>query len=357
MNDRPTLLNSATRIREVLHELRAPLGGIHAMCEMLMAQDMPPHQRDIATALAASAAHLRAIADTVLGAGEDERARAVHSLRACLETIAFAARARAEVRGLNFMLRLEDESLADLPVGTTALRQVIENLVDNALRLSSGDVTLIAARRSPTRVQFAVFDHGPGLSAEEAERLIREGGGIEGRPGGAGLGLSISGRIVAEHGGRLEGGPGDIGLEKGEQGACFTFDWPDGSDISGGTGAACLVVDDHAASRLVMRTILAAAGYRVLEAADPREALAVFERHRPALVISDLNMPNGGGQGLMFRLATLMPGVRPHLIVISADDVLPDDPLHGVIDASLCKPISVEAVLGAVAQVQRRAAA
>lgn len=352
MNDRPTLLTSATRIREVLHDMRAPLGGIRAMTDMLMSGTLTPQQREIALALEASAAHLRAIADAVLGTDDELRAESVQPLRPFLNTIAFAARVRAEARGVNFALHLEDERLADLPIGTTALRQVIENLIDNALRLSSGDVILVAARRSQTRVQFALFDHGPGLTSVEAERLIREGGGIEGRPGGAGLGLSISGRLVSEHGGRLEGGPGE-----GGQGACFTFDWPDGQHADNGSGIACLVVDDHAASRLVLRTILSAAGYRVLEAADPREALGVFERHRPALVISDLNMPNGGGQDLMFRLATLMPGVRPQLLVISADEVAPEDPLYGVIDASLRKPISVEGVLGAVAQACLRAAA
>jgi CheY-like chemotaxis protein len=119
---------------------------------------------------------------------------------------------------------------------------------------------------------------------------------------------------------------------------------------------SCLVVDDHPASRLVMRTLLSSAGYAVLEAADPREALALFERHKPALVLSDLNMPNGGGQGLIFRLATLVPDMRPQLIVVSADEVSIDDPLFSVIDAQVKKPISVESVLGAVSMACAKAA-
>ena len=351
MNDRPAPLNAPARIREVLHELRAPLGGIAAMVDMLRASALDPRQREIVQALEASALHLRAIADGVLGAGEDASAHKAHPLRGFLEAISFTARARAEAKGVQFLLHLEDESLAALEIGTPALRQVLENLIDNALRLSQGEVMLVVARRSESRLQFAVFDHGPGLTMEEAERLIREGGGIQGRPGGAGIGLSISGRIVSEHGGRLEGGPGEAG-----EGACLTFDWPDGEGAVAPEGVACLVVDDHPASRLVMRTILSAAGYHVLEAADPREALALFERHKPGLVLSDLNMPNGGGQGLIFRLATLVPDMRPQLVVVSADEVGLDDPLYSVIDAQVKKPISVDSVLSAVSSARAKAA-
>lgn len=351
MSERPAMLNSATRIREVLHEMRAPLGGIRAMTDMLMAGELTPAQHEIALALEASAAHLRAIADAVLGAGEDGSACAPRLLKDFLSTIRTAGSARAEAQGLTLTIDMEDEALGLLPVGTTPLRQVIENLIDNALRFARADVHVAVARRSGERLQFAVFDDGPGLAADDAERLIREGGGIEGRMGGAGLGLSISGRKVAEHGGRLEGGPGD-----GGEGTCFTFDWPD-SRTAAGAGMSCLVVDDHPASRMVLRTILGAAGYRVLEAADAREALGVFERHRPAVVISDLNMPNGGGEGLMLRLSTLMPGVRPQLVVLSADEVSSDDPLFRVIDGHLRKPISVESVLNVVSQARARMAA
>lgn len=351
MTDRLAPLNSPTRIREVLHELRAPLGGVKAMVEMLGAGELTPRQREIVLALEASADHLRAIADSVLGGAEDSARQTPRPLRAFLEAISFPARMRAQANGVKFTLHLEDEGLAALEIGTPALRQVLENLIDNALRLSQGEVMLVVARRSEARLQFAVFDHGPGLTMEEAERLIREGGAIQGRPGGAGIGLSISGRIVAEHGGRLEGGPGEAG-----EGACLTFDWPDGQGFVSPEGVACLVVDDHPASRLVMRTILSSAGYHVLEAADPREALTLFERHKPALVLSDLNMPNGGGQGLIFRLATLVPDMRPQLIVVSADEVSIEDPLFSVIDGQVKKPISVDSVLGAVSMARAKAA-
>lgn len=349
MKDRVSPLNAPARLREVMHELRAPLGGIRAMTQMLASTELTRQQREMVEALEASAAHLRALADEVLGAGEDGSAAAPRRLDAFLEAIAVPARLRAH--GQRFSVEFEEEALGALPVGTSGLRQVLENLIDNALRLSSGPVTLVAARREGARLQFALFDTGPGLTALQAERLIRAGGGIEGRPGGAGIGLTIAGRIVAQNGGRLEGGPGEDG-----HGACFTFDWPDGTGLGQGGKPACLVVDDHPASRLVLRTILGAAGYRVLEAAEPREALALFDRERPQIVISDLHMPSGGGHALMTRLAALTPDVRPRLIVVSADEVSASDPLHTLISAQVKKPITVESVLGAVAAVAARAA-
>lgn len=356
MKDRIAPLNAPARLREVMHEVRSPLGGIRAMVQMLASTELTPEQREMVDALAASAAHLRAIADEVLGAGGDASAAVPRRLDAFLEALAVPARLRAGERGYRFTLEVEEGVCGAAAVGTPALRQVLENLIDNALRLTNGPVRLVVQRGEGARLRFALSDSGPGLSALQAERLIRAGGGIEGRPGGAGIGLTIAGRIVAQHGGRLEGGPGNDGEDGKNPGACFSFDWPDGSGSGQGGKPTCLVVDDHPASRLVLRTILGAAGYRVIEAAEPREALALFDRERPGIVISDLHMPSGGGQALMSRLAALAPDVRPRLIVVSADEVSADDPLHAMIAAQVRKPITVESVLNAVAMVAARAA-
>ncbi len=355
VNDHPAPLNSPAKIREVLHELRAPLGGIRAMVQMLAASGLDPHQARIVQALEASAAHLCAVANGVLGA-EAQAEAAPQALGTFLDALLLPARLRAEALGMRISLQLDDPTLAGLAMGSSDLRQVLENLIDNALRLARGKVTLVVARRDEGRIQFALFDQGPGLTRQEADHLIREGGRIEGRPGGAGIGLSICGRIVSGRGGRLEGGPAEAGTGEGGRGACFTFDWPDHEGGAAPTGRACLVVDDHPASRLVMRTILIAAGYQVFEAADPKAALALFERHRPGLVLSDLNMPEGGGRELLLRLAALAPDLRPRLIIVSADEIGADDPLHGVIDAQVRKPVSVDGVLAAAAGARSRAA-
>lgn len=344
-------LITAQQIREIAHELRAPLGGIEAMVEMLEGSALDADQARMVVALKASAAHLRSIAGAVLGAsGRNDSAPAPAARRplgVVLAEIEVAAQARARSRGLTFTLHGADEAMRNVLVEAVELRQVLENLIDNAFRLTTrGGVDLYVSRTSAGRIGFHLVDDGPGLQALDAARLIRSGGGIEGRAGGAGIGLSIAGRIVAERGGALSGGPAGEG-----RGAAFTFDWPDEPVSTKGT---CLIVDDHPASRLVLKTILSAAGYRCLEAARPEEALTVIATSRPDVVLTDLNMPDGGGMALIGRIAGMARPHRPRLLVVSADDLDPAEPLSGEVDGAIRKPITVRAVLEAMVRLEHR---
>jgi CheY-like chemotaxis protein len=335
---------SETQLREFAHEIRAPLGGLEAMVEMLRLTPLDAEQARVVAALAASAQHLRALAGTVLGApATPDRESADDSP---FETLITACRARALAKGLEFRVAAFDAEACRAMPHPRELRQVIENLVDNAIRLTATghvELTLVPAGRD--RIRISVADTGPGLLPEEADRLIREGGAIAGRAGGAGIGLTIAGRIVAAHGGSLTGGPAPGG------GACFTFDWP---CISGGQGPLVLIVDDHPASRAVLATILQAAGYVCIEASGASEALALIVERKPAAVLTDLHMPAGGGEELVRAVRRMAE--PPALIIVSADSVEPGHPVAGMVDGIIRKPISVRRVLEAVAAVLPRRA-
>ena len=340
---------SSGEIAEIAHELRSPLGGIEAMVEMLEASRLDAEQRRMIAALKASVTHLRGIADGVLGAEKAKVSSADCTwivLGELLGEIEFACLARAQTKGLSFSLTVETAGIAEALVECGPLRQVLENLVDNAVRLTPvGLVELRVIRKPGGRLGFEVHDGGPGISSDEAARLIRSGGSIEGRAGGAGIGLSIAGRLVAERGGMLTGGPVEAGA-----GAVFTFDWPDQRVSEKGD---CLIVDDHPASRLVLGTILRSAGYGCLEAASVGEAMRVIAMRQPAFVLTDLNMPGEGGEILIQRIAELPEGERPRLVVVSADDLDAANPLHAAVDRAIRKPITVRAVLEAMADFSR----
>jgi len=334
-------------IAEIAHELRSPLGGIEAMVEMLAASPLDADQARMIEALKASVAHLRAIADGVLGDKADcqptARSRPLGDVLAAFE---LASTARARAAGLDFRLVVSDDALRGALVMEAPLRQVLENLVDNAMRLTpAGLVELTVSRQPGGRIGFRLTDSGPGLSGEDAARLIRDGGGIAGRAGGAGIGLTIAGRLVADEGGTLTGGPAETG-----QGAAFAFDWP---DVRRGQKGDCLIVDDHPASRLVLKTILGSVGYRCLEAGGVEEALALIAARQPRIVLTDLNMPGGDGTLLIERIGAMPAALRPRLIVVSADEVHPENPLQALIDGAIRKPVAVRAVLEAVAKVAK----
>lgn len=336
-------------LSELAHELRAPLGGIDAMIEMLEASGLDAGQNRIVEALKASHAHLRAIANRILGAADsggegvqEERGSSTVPVSAFLADFLPAADARCRAKGLAFDVVNtigEGKVLIDDKVG---LRQVLENLCDNATRLTlSGAVTLNITRDGLSRLVLSVSDTGPGLSEADASRLILAGGRVAGRAGGAGLGLSIAGRIVAGHGGELRGGPASTGT-----GACFTFTWP----VHGVADICpdCLIVDDHPASRLVIGTILKAAGYRCLDAPDPETALVAVREFAPRIVLTDLNMPNGDGREFARAIHRLDMPAHPQVIAVSADEVDLDLPENAVFAAAVLKPITVRAVLDAV---------
>lgn len=332
-------------IAEIAHELRSPLGGIEAMVEMLEASPLDADQARMIGALKASVAHLRAIADGVLG-GDVHRPTGApgRPLGEVLGAFELASAARAQAAGLTFRLVVTDDSVRSAVVTEAPLRQVLENLIDNAMRLTpAGLVELVVSRQPGGRIGFRLTDSGPGLSAEEAERLIRDGGGIAGRAGGAGIGLTIAGRLVAEQGGTLTGGPAETG-----QGAAFAFDWPDARI---GQKGDCLIVDDHPASRLVLKTILGSVGYRCLEAGGVEEALALIVARQPRVVLTDINMPGGDGTMLIEQIGAMPATLRPRLIVVSADEIPPENPLQAWIDGAVRKPVAVRAVLEAMAKV------
>lgn len=109
-----------------------------------------------------------------------------------------------------------------------------------------------------------------------------------------------------------------------------------------------LVVDDHPASRLVMRTILSALGFEVVEAADIASARALLARDSYAAVLTDLHMPDGGGAAVLRDVAGLPDGQRPATIVVSADDPREDAELAPLVDQVVMKPLAMPVLIEAL---------
>lgn len=335
---------SPQAICEIAHELRSPLGGFEAMLDLLAHTPLTPEQARLVEALEASAQHLRAILAHVLPPHAGDAAQEPREpirLGALIEAIAASASARAAKKGLAFVLWLDPALDRGADIDALALRQVLENLIDNAIRMTeAGEVTLDVTAGPDRRIGFRLSDTGPGLDPACAESLLA--GGREARERRNGLGLGIAARLVARGGGTLRAEPRAAG-----QGSCFSFDWPVSPDAAAEN--RLLIVDDHPASRLVLRTILAALGFACDEAASPDEALHRVRETPFAAIFTDLNMPGGGGRKLIEGLQA--QAVRPALVVVSADD--PDEALGpgAAIDAAIQKPLTVPAVVAVLRQL------
>lgn len=338
MSSTPALSRQA--LREIAHELRSPLGGFEAMLDLLAKTPLTPEQARLVEALDASAGHLRAILGRILPPHAGE-AREVPRLGVLIAAIAASASARAEQKGLDFRLRLDPAIESDAEIDALGLRQVLENLIDNAIRVTdAGEIALSVMSGAAGRIAFRFSDSGPGLEPAEAEALMA--GDSANPKRNRGLGLGIAARLVARRGGALR-------VEKAEApGTTFAFDWPLAMGQVSGEGRL-LIVDDHPASRLVLRTILGALGFACAEAADPDSALMQLDEGRFAAVFTDLHMPDGGGRRLIAALAAKPE--RPALVVVSADDPREDEALAAQIDAAILKPLTVPAVVAVLRQL------
>lgn len=334
-----TPILSRHEIAEIAHELRSPLGGFEAMLELLARTPLSAEQQRLVQALEASASHLRGILARVLPAHPGEGAEPI-ALGPLLAVIAASAAARAAARGLGFECRIDPDVDLMADVEAVALRQVLENLIDNAIRATSaGAIRLEVTKGSAGRIAFSLDDEGLGLDPAEAQRLM----GLAGEGGARGLGLPIAARLVVRRGGAL-----CAELRAEGHGTRFRFDWPERKVSAVEAGRRVLVVDDHPASRLVMRTILSALGFEVVEAADIASARALLARDSFAAVLTDLHMPDGGGAAVLREIAAFPVGRRPATIVVSADDPREDPELAPLVDQVVMKPLAMPVLIEAL---------
>ncbi len=302
----------AEYLAEVLHELRSPLGGVDAMAELLSATVLTPDQKRLVSGLRAASAHLRAIADDVLDTtaisnGSFKRNEAPFNLTEFIETIVIASEARAAAKGLWFMVRCADNLPLDMIGDARCIRQMIENLIDNAIKMTqAGQVTLtiepVGLRGSFLGLRFVVTDTGPGFSDMERKLLFRPFSRLDNGVTGSGLGLSMVARLAKAMG-------GEVGCEsKVGKGASFWFSIRlktcAGGDMLVSQGSEnfdvqenrrILVVDDNAASRQIMQVMLEHFGFQTVQAESGEAALAMLACESYAAVMMDQTLPGLSG--------------------------------------------------------------
>ena len=189
---------------ELAHEIGKPLGVLELLAQKLSTEESAPFGvRERATAIARIAAQLRDIVRGVLGAGRRGDRVEVSDLieRACREIASVHGEGVVVVRPLPELPLLERQA-------DRALR-ALTNLLDNAIRASvAGDAVEIGARACDAGVEIEVIDHGAGIAPEDLARVFDAFVSL--RPGGSGLGLTISRQIVEQLGGTLvlESAPG-----------------------------------------------------------------------------------------------------------------------------------------------------
>jgi signal transduction histidine kinase/DNA-binding LacI/PurR family transcriptional regulator/DNA-binding NarL/FixJ family response regulator len=382
----------STFLANMSHELRTPLNGILGYAQILTrAGDLLPRQAQGLRIIQQSGEHLLTLINDVLDltkieAGKIDLVPTTVHLRTFLEGIIDIIRARAEAKGLIFTFEPLDSLPARLGVDETRLRQVLLNLLGNAVKFTergsirlrvsavnrslhvvSGDQQLGYApnqRPLPTaKICFEVIDSGVGIRPDELSKLFHpfeQIGDTRQRAEGTGLGLAISQRLIQRMGSTIQ-----VASQVGG-GSTFWFDLivpvfaeeparvpPAARQVVGYTGPRrkILVVDDSVYNRTFLVDLLSPLGFAIAEAADGPAALALARSAQPDLILLDLLMPGMTGMETTQALRQ-QTELRNVVIIATSASVFDTDRQQSLLagcDTFLPKPIHVEQLLSLLA--------
>ena len=318
------------------HELRTPMNGILGTAQLLAQTPMSAEQEQYVRIVQSSGRSLLTLLNDILDfskieADRMELCKAPFSLGHCLEEVTALYAPSAAEQGLSMRLELAPDLPAAVEGDDLRLRQVLCNLVGNALKFTeAGSITVCAVSTGP-RVRIEVRDTGVGIAPEDQSHLFEAFRQLDlsaqRRFQGTGLGLAISHRLVALMG-------GEIGVESTPgSGSTFWIDIPlpeassipevaEHLDAPSIAGLSVLLVEDNPINQLVASRMLENLGCDVSIVSDGLEAIEAVEEDRFSMVLMDCHMPNLDGWSATRALRAA--GWRLPIVALTAS-VMPDE--------------------------------
>jgi two-component system sensor histidine kinase EvgS len=300
------------------HEIRTPMNAILASIEMLQQSPLEPNQRKLALTASTASEALLGLLDDVLDLSKlDAHRLELETMPTDIERLAQkvvdVVTVKARDKALPIHLSVDNPSGAHAVVDPTRLRQILLNLLGNAVKFTQRgsimlDIRVEGAQSHPGRIHARVRDTGIGIPKDQQTKLfqayVQADSATTRQYGGTGLGLTICKELVELMGGQ-------ISLESTQDvGTTVSFTIParlvaasmepevssvSESAVSLESGGQVLVVEDHPQNRFVMAEQLRALGVDAIFVADGRAAIETIGQHPVSLVLMDCHMPEMDG--------------------------------------------------------------
>lgn len=347
-------------LSRISHELRTPLNAILGFAQLLDADARDGPARRGIQQIHGAGRHLLGLINDLLDisrieAGQLRLAREPVTLAPLLADAHALTEALTHARGIRLSFDSPPESLAVLGDRQRIL-QVLLNLLSNAVKFSaaSGEVR-VRVKHAEDAVEIAVQDDGPGIDEAAQARLFQPFERLDASTEGSGLGLAIARQLARSM-------DGDVVVQS-VRGAGSTFtvrlpiaatpmpsappaidsararaavDAPETAASAPTDVRTLLAIEDNASNRALIEALVARrTGWNLLFATTAAQGLQLAERHRPSLVLLDLQLPDGDGLALLPELrvrgasrvvvltADAMPDTRTAALAAGADDFLP----------------------------------
>jgi signal transduction histidine kinase/DNA-binding NarL/FixJ family response regulator len=365
----------STFLATMSHEIRTPMNGVVGTAELLEREPLSERQKRMVGTIRHSAAALMRIIDDVLDfskieAGRMELEEAPCSLRQLIAGAADMVTAQVERKRLAVTTGIAAGTPDALLADATRLRQILFNLVGNAVKFTEAGSIAIAARavaqdNATVTLALSVSDTGIGMNAEQQERLFKPFSQADTsttrRYGGTGLGLSIVRRLA-----ELMGGTATVESTPGE-GSTFTVTVKvrrgEGSVLAEkteslplrATGLRVLAIDDSDINLEVLIGQFGFLGLALDTAADGIQALRLWRARGHALVLTDIHMPDMDGFALTRQMrAEEEASGRPRtpIVALTANALKGEAErcLDAGMDDYVTKPLTLERLREAVAR-------
>ncbi|WP_230113118.1 sensor histidine kinase [Stenotrophomonas lactitubi] len=353
------------------HEVRTPMTGVLGMSELLLATELDPVQRSYAGSIQQAGSHLLRLVNDALDLARIEAGRLELDIRpfdlgGLLDQVQALMQPMAQQRRLAFQREGDLPGPICISGDEMRVRQILLNLLGNAIKFTERGHVGLAARLDENGgvVTFEVSDSGPGINAEQQQRLFHrfeqaDGPRTASRYGGSGLGLAICQELAVAMGGRI-----DVDSQPG-RGARFAvrlpLPWSRQQASSDGEVALptlpalrILLVEDDATVAEVIAGLLRSRGHEVVHVLHGLGALSEISTEGFDVGLLDLDLPALDGTAIARQLRAL--GYELPLVAVTArsDTYAETQVLAAGFDGFLRKPVTGDLLVAAIAQARSK---